>query len=66
MTTASELFGQALAQHQAGHFQRAEEYCGQALALEPAHAEALHLWGMLAAMKGHREVLRSLVLASVI
>ena len=52
MTTASELFGQALAQHQAGHFQRAEEYCGQALALEPAHAEALHLWGMLAAMKG--------------
>jgi len=52
MPTLSEAMATALAHHQAGRFDLAEEIYRRILAVEPQHAEALHLWGVIAHQRG--------------
>jgi len=55
MTTTSEALAIAIRHHQAGRLQAAEQIYRQILAVEPQHADALHLLGLLAAKAGRHE-----------
>jgi tetratricopeptide (TPR) repeat protein len=47
------LYETGLALTQAGHFAEAERSCAQALALDPDHADTLHLFGLLSLQNQH-------------
>jgi predicted O-linked N-acetylglucosamine transferase (SPINDLY family) len=51
-----QLLRQALAQHQAGRLQEAAALYQRILAANPAHADALHLMGLLASQVGRPEL----------
>lgn len=57
----AELFSAALAQHQAGRLAEAETLYRETLALQPDHADALHLLGVLASQVGQHEVAVDLI-----
>ncbi|WP_449234253.1 tetratricopeptide repeat protein [Azospirillum doebereinerae] len=52
---------QAVAHHQAGRFQAAEESYRAVLAADPRHADALHLLGVLALQNGRHEAAVDLI-----
>jgi tetratricopeptide (TPR) repeat protein len=52
MATISQALAIAIQHHQAGRLQAAEQIYRQILALEPDHAEALHLLGVINAQSG--------------
>jgi predicted O-linked N-acetylglucosamine transferase (SPINDLY family) len=56
MATIPEAFAIAVDHHRAGRLQAAEQIYRQILALEPNHAEALHLLGLIAYQVGKHEV----------
>ncbi len=49
---AVRAFSMALAHYQAGRFGEAEACCGEVLALDPDHVDALHLSGVMAGLTG--------------
>jgi Flp pilus assembly protein TadD len=53
---AADLLHGALAHHQAGRFQQAEAAYREILAIEPAHADTLHLLGVLAHQVGRNDL----------
>ncbi len=56
MATIPEQFSLAVEHHQAGRLQAAESLYRQILAVEPNHADAIHLLGMVAYQQGQHEV----------
>lgn len=56
MTSISEALALAVRQHQAGQLQAAEQIYRQILSVEPNHAEALHLLGVIASQVGQNEI----------
>ncbi|MGO8744451.1 MAG: tetratricopeptide repeat protein [Thermoguttaceae bacterium] len=56
MATTAELLAIAVQHHQAGRLQAAERMYRQILAVEPNHADALHLLGVIARQAGKHEV----------
>jgi predicted O-linked N-acetylglucosamine transferase (SPINDLY family) len=56
MATISEALAIAIQHHQAGRLQAAEQIYRQILAVEPNHADALHLLGVLACQVGKHEL----------
>jgi tetratricopeptide (TPR) repeat protein len=56
MPTQAETLAQAMQRHQAGAWQEAEQIYQQILQADPAHADALHLLGLLAAQAGRHDV----------
>lgn len=57
----SSLLDQALTFHQSGNFDQAKALYSQILAIQPDHADALHLRGMLALDEGDTETAESMV-----
>ena len=55
MATIPEAFAIAIQHHQAGRLQAAEQIYRQILAVEPNHADAIHLLGVIAAQAGKHE-----------
>jgi tetratricopeptide (TPR) repeat protein len=56
MLTISEALSLAIQHHQAGRLQAAEQMYRQILAVEPNHADTMHLLGVLASQVGQYEV----------
>ncbi len=56
MATISELLAIAVPHHQGGRLQAAEQIYRQILAIEPNHADAWHLLGLIASQVGKHEV----------
>ena len=56
MRTIPEALAIAIQHHQAGRLQAAESIYRQILQVEPDHAEALHVLGILNAQAGHHQV----------
>src|SRR5208337_1362163 len=56
MATIPEAFAIAVQHHQAGRLQAAEQIYRQILAIEPNHADAIHLLGVIAGQVGKHEV----------
>jgi len=56
MATIPEALAIAVQHHQAGNLQAAEQIYRQILAVEPQHADALHLLGVVALQVGKPEV----------
>jgi protein O-GlcNAc transferase len=56
MPTISEALAIALQHHQAGQLQPAEQIYRQILQVEPNHADAIHLLGMIAHQMGKHEI----------
>ena len=56
MPTVPEALAIAVQHHQAGRLQAAEQIYRQILAVEPNHADALHLLGVIAHQTGKHEV----------
>jgi protein O-GlcNAc transferase len=56
MATISEALAIAIQHHQAGRLQAAEQIYRQILAVEPNHADAWHLLGVIASQVGKHEV----------
>ena len=56
MATIPEALAIAIQHHQAGRLQAAEQIYRQILAVEPNHADALHLLGVIASQAGKHEV----------
>jgi tetratricopeptide (TPR) repeat protein len=56
MATISEALAVAIRHHQAGRLQAAERIYRQILAVEPNHADAWHLLGVIANQRGKHEV----------
>src|SRR5262245_39524305 len=56
MPTVSEAMAIGLAQQQAGRLREAELTCRQILAIDPTHAPAWHLLGVLAYQAGQYEI----------
>jgi predicted O-linked N-acetylglucosamine transferase (SPINDLY family) len=56
MPTLSDALAIAVAHHQAGRLDLAEEICRRILAAEPQYADALHLLGVIAHERGQHEV----------
>ena len=56
MATISEALSIAMRHHNAGRLQAAEQICRQILAVEPDHADALHLLGVVAYQLGKHQV----------
>jgi tetratricopeptide (TPR) repeat protein len=56
MPTISEALAAAIQHYRAGRFQTAEQTCRRILAVEPNHAEAFHLLGMVARQAGRHEI----------
>jgi Flp pilus assembly protein TadD len=61
MSVLDEILAGALAHHQAGRLAEAESLYRQILALEPGHADALHLLGVLAIQVGRADVAADLI-----
>lgn len=59
--TASALFAEALAHHQAGRLTDAERLYHRILAGDPGHADSLHLLGVIATQTGHHETAVGLI-----
>ncbi len=55
MATVSEAFALAIQHHQAGRLKAAEQIYQQILQVEPTHADALHLLGLLNAQTGNHQ-----------
>ncbi len=51
-----EKYNEALRHHRAGRLAEAEPLYRQVLALEPSHADSLHLLGVLSSQTGHPEI----------
>ncbi len=62
---SGDLFALALACHQAGQLAQAEQHCRQLLALEPKHADGLHLLGVLARQAGHNQAAAELIASAI-
>ena len=58
---AATEFAAALRAHQAGRMQEAEQHYRQALAADPKHIDALHLFGVLAHQAGRSDVAIDLI-----
>ena len=58
---ADQAVAQGLPLHQAGRLAEAEACYRQALTLDPAHAEALHLLGLLAHQVGRPDIAVTLI-----
>ena len=56
MATIPEALTTAIRHHQAGRLQAAEQIYRQILAVEPGHAEALHLLGVINAQAGNHQL----------
>ena len=56
MATISEALAIAIQHHQAGRLQAAEQIYRQILAVEPNHADAIHLLGVIAPRSGKHEI----------
>ena len=56
MMTVQQAFDLALQYHQAGRLTDAEAIYRQILAVQPQHADALHLLGVIAQQAGHSEI----------
>ena len=56
MATISEALAIAIQHHQAGRLQAAEQIYRQILAVEPNHADAIHLLGVIAHQAGKHEI----------
>ena len=56
MATISEALAIAIQHHQAGRLQAAEQIYRQILAVEPHHADAVHLLGVMASQRGEHEL----------
>ena len=56
MATISEALAIAIQHHQAGRLQAAEQIYRQILAVEPNHADAIHLLGVIAHQAGKHEL----------
>ena len=56
MATISEALAIAIQHHQAGRLQAAEQIYRQILAVEPNHADAWHLLGVIASQLGKHEM----------
>ena len=56
MATIPEVFASALQHHQAGRLREAEALYLQILQAEPNHADALHLYGVIAHQSGRHDV----------
>jgi protein O-GlcNAc transferase len=56
MSSVPEAIDAAIRYHQAGDLPRAEQIYRQALQLDPRHADALHLLGVIAGQKGENAV----------
>ena len=56
MVTIPEAFASAIQNHQGGRLQAAEQIYRQILAVDPNHADALHLLGVIASQSGKHEV----------
>ncbi len=56
MATLSEAFALAIQHHQAGRLPAAEQIYRQILLVEPYHADALHMLGVIAAQVGKPEI----------
>ena len=56
MATISEALAIAIREHQAGRLHAAEQVYRQILAVEPNHAEALHLLGVLCGQAGNHQL----------
>ena len=54
--SATDLFQRGLGDHQAGRLQQAEATYRQVLTVEPAHADALHLLGVIAHQVGRNDL----------
>ena len=50
-----DLFAEGLGHHQAGRLTEAEQRYADALALDPHHADSLHLLGVLSSQTGRHE-----------
>jgi predicted O-linked N-acetylglucosamine transferase (SPINDLY family) len=61
MATLSEALALAIQHHQAGRWQAAEQIYQRILAVEPDHADALHLSGVLAHQRGASAVAVELI-----
>jgi tetratricopeptide (TPR) repeat protein/SAM-dependent methyltransferase len=55
------LFAAAVQHHQAGHLQEAQNLYGQALAVDPRHAQSLHYLGVLALQAGRADAAVDLI-----
>ncbi|MDR3404036.1 MAG: tetratricopeptide repeat protein [Chthoniobacter sp.] len=64
--TIEQALQSAIAQHQAGNLAAAEAIYRQILALQPQHADALHLLGAAALMSGRHEEARRLIMQAVV
>lgn len=56
MATIAETIDIALQHHKAGNLDAAEQIYRQVLAVEPNHADALHLFGLIAYQRGQFEI----------
>jgi tetratricopeptide (TPR) repeat protein len=56
MHSASQIFNLALQYHQGGNLQQAEVHYRQILQIDPQHADALHMIGLLAHQVGRNDV----------
>ena len=56
MATIPEALAIAIQHHQAGRLQAAEQIYRQILAVEPNHADAIHLLGVIAHQVGKHEI----------
>ena len=59
MATISEALAIAIQHHQAGRLQAAEQIYRQILQVEPNHADAIHLLGVIASPSGQARLLSS-------
>lgn len=59
------VFDDALRRHQRGHLRRAERLYRQVLAINPQHADALHLLGVIASQTGRQEEALALIGAAI-
>jgi len=55
MSTIAELFARALRYHQSGNLRQAEPLYRHILQLDPSHADAHHLLGLIGYQTGHHE-----------
>jgi len=61
MNQTEQIYQQGLAFHHAGRFAEAEQCYQRVLALNPRHADTLHLFGVLAAQVGRPEIAVQLI-----
>jgi predicted O-linked N-acetylglucosamine transferase (SPINDLY family) len=66
MMTVQQAFDLALQHHQAGRLAEAEALYRQILAVEPGHAEALHLLGVIAQQVGRNDLAVELIRQAIV